>query len=337
MPGLLNTAEGFREEMLEGLVAAYGDIVRRVPGASGIVRRTAGRRGKTAVLIGGGSGHFPAFAGMVGLGLADGAVVGEVFTSPSSEQVYRCIREVDCGGGVLLCYGNYSGDVMNFGMAQRRARKEGVDVRTVVVTDDVLSAPAVVSDRRGIAGDFFVFKVAGAASESGYDLDGVERMARYANSRTRSAGVGFGGCTLPGQSAPLFTVGPGMMEVGLGIHGERGIGSAPWLPAKKVAGILVDSVISDQPDVVGSEASVLLNGLGTTKYEELLVLYGDVDKLLRANKIMPYRPVVGEVVTSLDMAGCSLSLLWLDEELKRLIDAPAVGPGGVYGAGCWGG
>ena len=190
--------------------------VRRVPDAAGVIARDAPHAGRVAVLIGGGSGHYPAFCGYVGRGMADVAVIGDVFTSPSGEQVYRCTKAVDGGAGVLYAYGNYSGDVLNFGMAEARCRAEGIDGRTVTVTDDVASAPPDRrEDRRGIAGDFYVFKVAGASAARGDSLDDVEAITRRANDRTRSFGVAFGGCTLPGQSGPLFTVDPDRMELGL--------------------------------------------------------------------------------------------------------------------------
>jgi dihydroxyacetone kinase len=283
--------------------------------------------GKVSLIIGGGSGHYPAFCGTVGKGLAAGAVIGNIFTSPSTEQVYRCIKALDGGAGVLLSYGNYSGDVMNFGMAESRAQAEGVDVRTVLVTDDVASAPPdQIEDRRGIAGDFYVFKVAGASAERSDNLDTVEAFARRANDMTRSFGVAFAGCTLPGQSEPLFTVDADKMEIGLGIHGEPGIDVSDMLPAKDIARLMVEKVLGDAPAGAGSKAAVLLNGLGDTKYEELFVLYRDVQRLLTEAGIQIHDPLVGEFVTSLDMAGCSLTLLWLDDDLQALHDAPCSTP-----------
>jgi dihydroxyacetone kinase len=224
---------------------------------------------------------------------------------------------------LLFCYGNYSGDVLNFDMAEERLRAEGFDVRTVRVTDDVASAPkGEEGDRRGIAGDFFVFKVAGAAAARGDSLDEVERLARKANGRTRSFGVAFGGGTLPGQAEPLFAVEQGWMELGLGVHGEPGVQSSHMRPAAEVAGLLLDTLLADAPPNGGERVAVLLNGLGSTQYEEMFVLYKDVARRLQVEGLQAYHPVVAEAVTSLDMAGCSLSLLWLDEELRPLLDAP---------------
>ena len=327
MTRVFNEATSFKEEMIEGFVAAYGRFVRRVPNASGVMAVGAPTPGKVSVLIGGGSGHYPAFCGVVGQGLADGAVIGDVFTSPSGEQVYRCTKALDGGAGVLYSYGNYAGDVLNFGMAEMRCRGEGMDVRTVLVTDDVASAPGGKEDeRRGVAGDLYVFKVAGASAARGDDMDGVEAAARRANAMTRSIGIAFAGCTLPGQAEPLFGVDPDKMEVGMGVHGEPGVRTSEFLPAREIANLLVESLISEAPDGANGRAAVLLNGLGRTKYEELFVLYRDVQRVLVEKGIEPHEPLVGELVTSLDMEGCSLTLMWLDDDLAELHDAPASTP-----------
>ncbi len=323
MTRLYNDPVNFKEEMLEGFVNAYSRYVKRVPDASGVMALNAPKAGKVSVLVGGGSGHYPAFCGYVGPGLADGAAMGEVFASPSGEQIYRCTKAVASDAGVLYAYGNYSGDVLNFEMAAMRCSVEGFDIRSVQVTDDVASAPkGEEDDRRGIAGDFFVFKIAGASATRGDTLDEVERLTRLANERTRSFGVAFGGCTLPGKDSPLFTVDEGRMELGLGVHGEPGIRGADMQPASEIAAILVDTVLADTPAGAGSRAAVLLNGLGSTQYEEMLVLYKDVHLRLQTAGIDIYEPIVNEMVTSLDMAGCSLSLFWLDDELQPLFDAP---------------
>ncbi|MCS6826124.1 MAG: dihydroxyacetone kinase subunit DhaK [Caldilinea sp.] len=327
MTKLYNDPTDFREELIEGFVAAYGRFVRRVPGASGVMALGAPWPGKVALVIGGGSGHYPAFCGYVGPGLAAAAVMGNVFAAPSAEQIYRVTKAVASDAGVLYCYGNYSGDVLNFDMAELRCQEEGIDVRTVRVTDDVASAPRGQEDeRRGIAGDFFVFKIAGAAAARGDSLDEVERLARKANARTRSFGVAFGGCTLPGQSAPLFTVEPGRMELGLGVHGEPGVQSSHMRSAREIADLLLDALLAEAPSDAGATVAVLLNGLGATQYEEMFVLYKDVHRRLLAEGLSPYKPIVNEMVTSLDMAGCSLTLCWLDAELTPLLDAPCASP-----------
>ena len=216
---------------------------------------------------------------------------------------------------------------MNFDMAQARLRDDGIDCRTVLVSDDVLAAPPEeVEKRRGIAGGFYVFKIAGASAARGDDLDTVEALARRANARVRTVGVAFAGCTLPGQSAPLFTVAPGQMEVGLGIHGEPGVRTSELLPAREIAALLVETILADAPADAGSRAAVLVNGLGATQYEEMFVLFKGVSELLARAGIETHEPMVGEFVTSLDMAGCSLTLFWLDDELRELHDATAITP-----------
>lgn len=327
MTHLFNNPLNFREEMIDGYVAAYGRYVRRVPEASGVMAVSGPTPGQVAVVVGGGSGHYPAFYGLVGEGLASAAVIGDVFTSPSGEQAFRVAKAIDGGAGILFTFGNYSGDVMNFGMAETRLRAEGIDARTVLVTDDVLAAPQTEAEqRRGIAGGFYVFKTAGASAARGDDLATVEAFTRRANARVRTVGVAYAGCTIPGQPEPLFTVEPGRMEVGLGIHGEPGVRTTEQLPAREVAQLLVDTILADAPPDAGGRAAVLVNGLGGTKYEELFVLYQGVVPLLAAAGIEPYEPIIGEFVTSLDMAGCSLTLYWLDDELQILHDATAVTP-----------
>ena len=323
MTKLYNDPANFREELIEGFVAAYGRLVKRVPNASGVMSVHAPQADKVALIIGGGSGHYPAFCGYVGPGLADAAVMGNVFAAPSAEQVYRVTKAVAGSRGVLYCYGNYSGDVLNFDMAEARGRGEGIDVRTVRVNDDVASAPKGEEvERRGISGDFFVFKIAGASAARGDALDDVERLTQHAVDRTRSFGIAFGGCTLPGQNEPLFTVAAGHMELGLGVHGEPGIRSSHMRPAREVADLLVDALLADAPTGAGPRIAVLLNGLGSTQYEEMFVLYKDIHRRLLAAGLEPHKPIVGEMVTSLDMAGCGLSLMWLDDELQPLLDAP---------------
>lgn len=329
MTRLYNDPADFADEMIDGFVAANGRYVRRVNG--GVVRSTVSPQGTVAVVIGGGSGHYPAFGGLVGQGLAHGAAMGNLFASPSAQQVHSVAAAANHGGGVLMTFGNYAGDVLHFGQAQERLRAEGVDCRTVLVTDDISSAPAAEKHkRRGIAGDLTVFKAASAAAEEGYDLDGVERVARLANERTRSFGVAFGGATLPGAAEPLFSVPEGRMAVGMGIHGEPGIHEADVPSADGLADLLVGSLLAELPEGVdapaGARVAVILNGLGSVKYEELFVVYRRVAALLSEAGVEIIEPEVGELVTSFDMAGVSLTLFWLDEELERFWRAPADTP-----------
>lgn len=322
MTHLHNDPTAFKDDVIDGFAAAYGRYARRVPGASGFVRAGGSRTGKVAVVVGGGSGHFPSYAGLVGRGLADACVMGDVFTSPSSEQVYRVARAADRGAGVILAFGNYAGDRLNFAAAAERLAAIGIDARIVYVTDDVASATAAERElRRGIAGTLVVYKTGGAAADAGWPIVDVERVMRRANDRTSTFGVAFAGCTLPGQEHPLFSVEPGTMELGLGIHGEQGIRTADLMSADDLAVELVDTVVAERPDGA-SRAAVVVNGLGATKYEELLVLYAGVSRRLAERGVDPVLPEVGEFVTSLDMAGCSLTVTWLDEDLESLWCAP---------------
>ncbi|WP_262702881.1 MULTISPECIES: dihydroxyacetone kinase family protein [Streptomyces] len=326
MTRLFNNPAAFADEALEGFVAAHRRLVRRVSG--GVVRATAPAPGQVAVVVGGGSGHYPAFSGLVGQGLAHGAAVGNVFASPSAQQVRQVARAAQTGGGVLLAFGNYAGDVLHFGQAAERLTAEGIPCATLAVTDDVSSAAAGESEkRRGVAGDLAVFKTAAAAAEAGLPLAEVVRLAKLANARTRSFGIAFSGCTLPGADDPLFTVPDGRMAVGLGIHGEPGLAERPVPSADEAAELLVSTLLGELPDGVGSprgqRAGVILNGLGSVKYEELFVVYRRVARLLAEAGVETVDPEVGELVTSFDMAGVSLTLFWLTDELEPLWTAPA--------------
>ena len=316
--------EDFAEDQLAGWLALYADRVRGVHG--GVVGLpTKGAEPQVAVVVGGGSGHYPAFCGVVGPGFATGAVVGNIFTSPSTAQVYAVAKAADQGRGVVLSFGNYAGDTMNFGLAAERLRAEGIDTRIVVVTDDIASADEE-SKRRGIAGDFSVFKAMGAVAAEGASLDEVERVGNASNTATRTIGVAFSGCTMPGATEPLFTVPEGHLGLGLGIHGEPGIEDVPLLSATDLASLLVERLLADRPDAAGTRVAPILNGLGDTKYEELFLLWGRVLPLLADAGIEVVEPEVGELVTSLDMGGCSLTLQWLDDELERLWRADAYTP-----------
>lgn len=325
MTKILNNPLDFKDELIAGFTAAYSRYIERIPDAAGVRVVGGAPKGKVGVLVGGGSGHYPLFCGYVGHGMATGAVIGDIFTSPSGEQCYRCTQAIDGGAGVIYSYGRYSGDVMNFSMAQMRAEADGINVRQVITTDDVAASP-IIDERRGVAGNLFVYKALGAAAWRGDDLDMVEGFGLRANAMTRSFGVAFGGCTLPGKSEPLFTVEPGMMELGMGIHGEPGIERGALVTANELARLMVDKIIADAPHDAPARAGVLLNGLGAIKYEELFVLYGAIHTLLTAAGVDIYKPIVGEYATSLDMAGCSLTLSWMDAELQALHDAPAETP-----------
>ncbi|GAA1974787.1 dihydroxyacetone kinase family protein [Microbacterium pumilum] len=329
MTRLWNEPADFADEMIAGFVAANGRYVRRVSG--GVVRSTVVPDGQVAVVIGGGSGHYPAFGGLVGQGLAHGAAMGNLFASPSTQQVHSVAAAAEHGGGVFLSYGNYAGDVLNFDSAQDRLRAEGIPCETVTVTDDISSASVDERHkRRGIAGDLTVFRIAAAAAEAGYDLAGVTTVARRANDRTRSFGVAFTGCTLPGAEQPLFSVPEGRMAVGLGIHGEPGIDETDVPTADELAELLTARLLTELPDDIaqtnGGRVVPILNGLGSVKYEELFVVYGRIAQLLGDAGVEIVDPHVGEYCTSFDMAGTSLTLLWLDDELAELWDTPVDTP-----------
>lgn len=324
MTTIYDDPDEFAEDQLAGWLDLYRDRVRGVTGGV-VALPVRGADPQVAVVIGGGSGHYPAFCGTVGQGFATGAVVGNIFTSPSAAQVYSVAKAADQGRGVVLSFGNYAGDNMNFGLAAERLREEGIDTRIVVVTDDIASADEE-SSRRGIAGDFPVFKAMGAAAAEGRSLDDVEAAGRAANAATRTIGVAFSGCTMPGATEPLFTVPEGHLGLGLGIHGEPGIEDVPMLRARQLAELLVSRLLADRPQRAGARVAPILNGLGDTKYEELFLLWGRIAPLLRDAGLELVEPEVGELVTSLDMGGCSLTLQWLDDDLESLWRADAYTP-----------
>ena len=335
MTYLLNSPDDFADEAVRGLVAVNPDLLVEVPG--GVARATQTPKGQPALVIGGGSGHYPAFAGWVGPGMGHGAPCGNIFSSPSASEVYSVVRNAENGGGVILGFGNYAGDVLHFGLAAEKLRHEGVDVRIVRVSDDIASnSPENHRDRRGVAGDLPVFKIAGAAIEAGADLDEAERLAWKANDATRSFGLAFDGCTLPGADEPLFHVETGRMGVGLGIHGEPGVRDDDLGSANEIADLLLDQLTAEEPprgeNGYDGRVAVILNGLGTVKYEELFVVYGRIAERLQEKGFTAVRPEVGEFVTSLDMAGLSLTLVFLDEELEKLWMAPVETPAYRRGA-----
>lgn len=335
MSYVLNDAAAFADESADGFVAANRNLVRRVRG--GVARAGATPAGQVAVVIGGGSGHYPAFAGLVGPGIAHGAAMGNVFASPSAQQIVAVARSTASEAGVLLAYGNYAGDALNFDQAQDQLRSEGIPCQTVRITDDICSATAAEKQkRRGIAGDLVVFRAAGWAAEQGLDLESVATVAARANERTRSIGVAFSGCTLPGASEPLFTVPPGMMAVGMGIHGEPGIETVPMASARELAELLTGRLLAETPESAPAGTTgrigVIVNGLGSVKSEELFLLYGSIAPLLEAAGLAIIDPEVGEYATSFEMAGVSLTIVWLDDELEQAWRSSAYTPAYRKGA-----
>ncbi|WP_240418328.1 dihydroxyacetone kinase subunit DhaK [Paenibacillus periandrae] len=323
MKKLINAPNSVVDEMMEGYAAAYPQYVRILPqNKRSIVSVNTSRPGKVGIVIGGGSGHEPASLGLIGKGLADGVAVGNVFASPPPAPILEVTKEIHGGAGVVYLYGNYAGDCMNFDMAVELAGFEDIRVETVRVTDDVASASSS-EQRRGIAGCFLVYKAAGAAANKGLSLDEVVRLASHANDSVRTMGVGLSPCYLPQTGEPSFTLGDDEMEIGLGIHGEPGVMRGPLQTADEVARILFDRIMEDMPMGTGERAAVLVNGLGSTPQMQLFIIYRSIAKLLEERGVRIHRSYVGEYVTSLEMGGCSVSIMKLDDELAELIDEPA--------------
>lgn len=328
MKKLMNLPEAVVDEMIEGYVAAYPQYVKVLPQNNrAVVKAASGRSGKVGVVIGGGSGHEPAFMGVIGEGFVDGVPVGNIFASPPPAPILEVTKAVHQGAGVIYMYGNYAGDCMNFDMAAELAEFEGIKVETVRVTDDVASATSEETEkRRGIAGGFLVFKAAGAAADKGFSLDEVVRVARKANESVRTMGVALAPCYIPHTGKPSFMLGEDEMEIGLGIHGEPGVERGIVKTADEVADDLLNRIIGDMPLEQGSRVAVLVNGLGSTTYMELFILFRRVEKRLRELGIQIHRSFVGEFVTSLEMGGCSVSLMKLDDELAEMLDHPVDTP-----------
>ena len=329
MTYVYNDPAEFKNDVIRGFAAAYPQYVQRVPDASGFVRAGGPLDGKVSLVIGGGSGHYPSYNGVVGTGFADGAVLGDLFASPSAEQVYRVARAANGGAGVVLGFGNYAGDRLNFRVAADRLIAEGIDTRIVYVTDDIASASLEEQGkRRGIAGTFTVYKIAAAAAEAGADLDEVERVMTAANAATYSFGVAFDGLHDAGRRPAA--VHRGCRHDGLRArHPRRARDQLRTLDERERAGRAGWSrpCWPSARTSASGRAAVLVNGLGATKYEELFALFGEVAELLEAAGVELVQPEVGELVTSLDMAGCSLTVTWLDEELERLLGGAGRHPG----------
>jgi dihydroxyacetone kinase-like protein len=324
---ILNDPHAFVDEMLDGLYKAHPTQVTFVNDPRALVRADAPVEAKVALATGGGSGHLPVFLGYVGRGMLDGCAVGDVFNSPSSEQMLEVTRRIHGGKGVLYIYGNYGGDVMNFDMATELADMEGIEVRTVLVRDDVASAPKEERERRrGVAGMVFAFKIAGAAAEQGRSLDEVVELTERALANIGSMGVALSPCTVPRVGRPGFQIGENEMEIGMGIHGEPGISRESLKGADEIAERMTGAILDDLGVKQGERLAVMVNGLGATPPEELYILYRGVHEVLAERGVGVHRAYVGEYATSMEMAGASITLFWLDEELARLLDAPADTP-----------
>ncbi|PDS43867.1 dihydroxyacetone kinase subunit DhaK [Rhizobium anhuiense] len=321
---LINSGADAVDEMLQGILAAHPRhlyAVEDMPRA--IIARNGPRKGKVGLVIGGGSGHEPTFLGFVGKGLADAAAIGNVFASPPPDPIIACAKAVDGGAGVLFMYGNYAGDVMNFDMAAEMLALDEIEVRTVLTTDDVASASADQRDRRrGVAGNVFIFKAAGAACDLLYSFDDVERAARHANARTYTMGVALSPCSLPQTLRPNFLIGEDEMEIGMGIHGEPGMAREPLRSADAVTDELMDNILREMKAAPGDRVAVLVNSLGSTPLMELYIMMRRVKSRLDDAGLVIHTSLVGNYCTSLEMAGASITVMDLDDELQRLIDHP---------------
>ncbi len=325
MKKIINEASQVEEQMVEGLVKAYPDYVKRIPGTTVVVRSDK-KTGKVALISGGGSGHEPAHAGYVGKGMLDAAVAGAVFTSPTPDQVFEGIKEIATDQGVLMVVKNYTGDVMNFEMAADMARDEGIKVDEVVVNDDVaVDGSLYTVGRRGIAGTVFVHKIAGAKAETGASLEEVKAVAEKVIANVRSMSMAITPCTVPAAGKPGFEIADDEMEIGIGIHGEPGTHKEKMQKADQIVDQLLDKILADI-DFAGSEVAVMINGCGATPLMELFVVNNHVSDVLASKNIKVYRTFVGEYMTSLEMEGFSISLLKLDDEMKTLLDATADTP-----------
>jgi len=321
---IINNGADAVDEMLAGMLAAHPNHLKLIEGTTRSVVAVDGpRKGKVGLVIGGGSGHEPSFVGFVGRGLADAAAIGNVFASPPPDPILECAKAVDGGAGVLFMYGNYAGDVMNFDMAAEMAAMEDIEVRTVLTTDDVASAPRDRrTDRRGVAGNVFVFKIAGAASDRMMDLDACEAVARKANDRTFTMGVALGPCSLPQTRKPNFELGPDEMEIGMGIHGEPGVERGPLKSANAITDDLLDKILPEMKAARGDRVAVLVNGLGATPLMELYIMMARVKQRLDGEGLVIHSTLVGNYCSSLDMMGASVTLMHLDDELQSLLDHP---------------
>jgi dihydroxyacetone kinase-like protein len=328
MKKFLNKPEDFVDEMIKGIIAAHPDQLAYVENdLRCVVKSGEKQKGKVGLATGGGSGHLPLFLGYVGEGLLDGCSVGGVFQSPSADQMLNVTKAIDAGAGVLYIYGNYGGDILNFDMAAEMAEVEDIKVLSLVGADDVASASkGEEHKRRGVAGIFFVYKIAGAKADELAPVDEVKRVAEKAAANVRTMGVALTPCIVPEVGKPGFTIGDDEMEIGMGIHGEPGIHRGPLKPAADVVDTMMSAILEDLPFKKDDEVAVLINGLGATPKEELYIAYHRIDQILKECGISVFHVYVGEFATSMEMAGFSISLLKLDEEMKQLLAKPARSP-----------
>lgn len=328
MKKIINRAEDYVDEFMEGIVSAYGDKVGFLNGNRRILlAKHEVKDGKVGIVTAGGSGHLPMFLGYVGAGALDGCAVGNVFASPSASNMADMIRACDRGNGVLCLFGNYGGDKLNFNMACEMVDFDEIETKMVIVRDDVASSDSLHTDRRrGVAGMVYAFKIAGAAADEFATLDEVARVAQKAVDNTRTMGVALSPCIVPEVDKPSFSIGEDKIEIGMGIHGEPGIEICDMMSADDIADTMINAIINDMPLSPGDEVSVMVNGLGATPLEELFILYRRVALRLSDIGVTVIMPHIGEYATSMEMAGASMTVIKLDPELKRLLLAPVNTP-----------
>lgn len=323
MQKVINNPEDVVEEMLQGFTGAMGHLIDKTENDRVLKLKDAPIKDKVAVVTGGGSGHKPAFVGYIGKNLCDAVAVGELFSSPPAQMFYDAFKAADAGKGVACLYGNYAGDNMNVAMAIEMAKEDGIEVKTVIANDDVPSAPKDrLDDRRGVAGEVLMWKVGGAKASQGASLDEVIAVAQKAIDNTRSVGIGLSPCIIPEVGHPNFKIEPGKMEVGIGHHGEPGLEVADLEPSKKMAKRLTDIVLPDLPFNANDEVVVLISGLGSTPAKEQFIFFNDIKEILDSNGIKIHKSYVGNYFTSLEMAGVTLTIMKVDDELKECINAP---------------
>lgn len=328
MKKIINSPDLFVDEVMDGIRRAYGDRLTFLDGDPRIiVRADAVKAGKVGIVTGGGSGHLPVFLGYVGQGMLDGCAVGNVFASPSAQKMAAMIKACDRGAGVLCLYGNYGGDNLNFDLACETVEFDDVRTATVRVADDVASAPADKSEkRRGVAGMVYAFKIAGASAERGDSLETVAAYARKALAATRTMGVALSPCIVPQVGKPTFSIAEDEIEIGMGIHGEPGIEVRKMMSADEIVALIAEKILKELPLSKGDEVSIMVNGLGATPLEELLIVFRAMHKKLEVMGVNVLMPHIGEFATSMEMAGLSITMIKLDDELKQLLRAPASTP-----------
>jgi dihydroxyacetone kinase-like protein len=328
MKKIINKPENFVEEMMEGIIAAYGDRVKLLNGDSRILLSGYPKKeGKVGIVTAGGSGHLPLFLGYVGQGMLDGCAVGNVFASPSSQKMAALIRACDSGAGVLCLFGNYGGDVMNFEMAREMVDFDGIKTTAARGRDDVASSPKETAEkRRGVAGIVYAYKIAGAAAEKMMNLEEVTAIAQKALDNTRTMGIALSPCIVPEVGKPTFSIKDDEIEIGMGIHGEPGIEVKKMMSADEIGEMMAAKISADMPLKHGDEVSVLINGLGGTPLEEQFILYRKIHLILKDLGVSVYMPHIGEFAASMEMAGLSASIIKLDGQMKELLRSPASTP-----------